>query len=78
MPEIPSAAIYRIFKKGGAERVAQDAISELTKYLEEYGVLIVKQASDLADHAGRKTVMEDDVKLAIRNITGSNEFKRSA
>ncbi len=67
-PEFSSAAVYRIFKKAGAERVSDDAVMELSKFFELYGERVAQQAAALAQHAGRKTVKASDVKLAIKNI----------
>jgi len=68
MPEIPASAIYRIFKRAGAERVGEDAINEMEKFLEEYGLKVANQSVLLASHAGRKTVKSEDIKLSIKNI----------
>ncbi|MCL4344469.1 MAG: histone family protein [Nitrososphaerota archaeon] len=73
MPEIPASAIYRIFKKAGAERVGEDAINEMGKFLEEYGLKVAGQSVLLATHAGRKTVKSEDIKLSIKNILESKK-----
>lgn len=73
MPEIPASAIYRIFKKAGAERVGEDAIDEMEKFLEEYGIKVASQSVLLATHAGRKTVKSEDIKLSIKNILGTKK-----
>ncbi len=70
--ELSFAQIYRIFKKGGAERVSDEAVRELAKFFELYGEKIAKQANELALHAGRKTVKASDVRLAIKNIFNIN------
>ena len=69
--EFGAAAIYRIFKKAGAQRVGEDAIGEFRSALEEIGLDIAKRAVEFASHAGRKTVKSSDVKLAIKTYLSS-------
>ena len=56
--------MYRVIKKSGAERVSDDAPDELRKILEDVAERIAKQAVDLSNHAGRKTIKSEDVRLA--------------
>ena len=66
--EFGLAAVYRVIKKAGAERVGDDAAIELRTELETLGVQIAKRAVTLAAHAGRKTVKPSDIKLAADEI----------
>ena len=66
--ELGLAAVYRLIKKGGAERVSDEAAEELRIILEEIAVKIAQQAVELATHAGRKTVRAADIRLASKNI----------
>jgi len=66
--ELGLAAVYRLIKKGGAERVSDEAAEELRIILEEIAVKIAQQAVELAMHAGRKTVRASDIRLASKNI----------
>ncbi|HVP22849.1 MAG TPA: histone family protein [Conexivisphaerales archaeon] len=66
--EFGSAAVYRILKKAGADRVSDDAVEEFKSSLDDIGVRIGRQAVELAIHAGRKTVKAADVKLAMKNF----------
>ena len=63
---IPSAPLAVIIKKAGAARVADDAAQELGNYLLEYASQIAKQAVEIAKHSGRKTVNENDIKIAAK------------
>lgn len=67
-PEFGLAAMYRVMKKSGAERISDDAADELRKVLEEIAERIARQAVDLSIHAGRKTIKAEDVKFAAKNI----------
>jgi len=66
MPELSNAALERIMRKAGAERVSATAVAELAEAMEEYGAKLSKEAAALAKHAGRKTIKKEDIKLAAR------------
>jgi DNA-binding protein len=63
---IPVAAMERLLKKAGAQRVAEDAKVALKKALEDYAQRIGESASKYAVHAGRKTVKSEDIELATK------------
>ncbi|HEX6068146.1 MAG TPA: histone family protein [Nitrososphaera sp.] len=67
-PEFGLAAMYRIMKKSGAERVSDDAADELRKVLEEAAERIAHQAVELSVHAGRKTIKPEDIRFAAKNV----------
>ena len=69
MGELPIAPIDRLIRKAGAERVSEEATHLLRDILEAIAYEIAREAIELARHAGRKTVMADDVKLAARRLT---------
>ena len=62
--ELSVAAMHRICKKAGAERVSKSAARELARILEEIGVRIAKEALDYTTHAGRKTIKGKDIAIA--------------
>lgn len=54
-----------LIKKGGADRVSEDAKKELKNYLETEAARIGAEAAKFARHAGRKTVNASDIRLAV-------------
>lgn len=64
--DISLSAIERIMKKAGAERVSRKAVEYLEELLEEIGKEITEVALEIARHGKRKTVTEDDLKLAFK------------
>ncbi|MDO8628408.1 MAG: histone family protein [Nanoarchaeota archaeon] len=64
---IPLAAMEKLLKKAGADRVAEDAKLALSEVLEDYGKKLGERAKELAQHSGRKTVRNVDIKLAQRD-----------
>lgn len=65
---IPAAAMERLIKKAGAERVGENAKAALRDVLEELGERIAEHAARFAMHAGRKTIKEEDIKLASKDF----------
>jgi histone H3/H4 len=66
MADLPIAAVVRIAKKNGAERVGSDAAEALVVKAEKYIAQLTKEANKLAEHAGRKTIKKEDVDLASK------------
>ncbi|MFH0966865.1 MAG: histone [Methanobacteriota archaeon] len=67
MANLPNAAIVRIAKENGAERVGSDAAAALVKKTEEYIAELSREANKLALHAGRKTIKAEDVEMAANS-----------
>ncbi len=61
MPRLP---FERILKRVGAKRVSQDALEEFAIVMEERLMAVAKNAAELAKHAGRKTIIGEDVRLS--------------
>ncbi len=66
MTELPKAAVDRLIRRAGAERVASDAVDALIDILEDVATDISSQANRIARHSNRKTVTADDIKIASR------------
>ena len=66
--ELGLSAMYRILKKSGAQRVSDESAVELRRVIEEIAEAIAKNAVEDANHAGRKTLKAEDVKLASKQF----------
>lgn len=68
MVELPVAAVDRVIRKSGAKRVSEGAAVALAEVLEERAIAIANEASKLAEHAGRRTVRDVDIRLAAKRV----------
>ncbi len=66
MAELPIAAVDRLIRKAGGQRVSESAAEELAEIIEEKGLEIASEAAELSEHAGRKTVRDTDIRLAAK------------
>ncbi|MHA2173527.1 MAG: histone [Candidatus Hodarchaeales archaeon] len=64
MTGFASARVEKLIRNAGARRVSADAISRLNEVLTDYGMNLAKYAVEIARHSGRKTIKENDIKLA--------------
>lgn len=58
---------HRILKNETGKRVSEDAAIHLLKALEQRGKELAEAADEMADHADRKTIQEEDMRKAIYN-----------
>ncbi len=63
---LPLAAMEKIMRKAGAERVSDKAKTALKSVMEEIANDIAIEAVKLANHTGRKTVKASDIELAAK------------
>lgn len=63
---LPLAAMEKLLKQAGAERVSDSGKTALKEVLEDIAMEIGAEAWKYAQHAGRKTVKASDVKLASK------------
>lgn len=68
--ELTINPIRRLFKRVGARRVSDKAAEELAKIIENKTKLLATEAQKLSEHAGRRTVLRRDVKLARKILEG--------
>ncbi len=60
---LPLAAIERIVRKAGVTRISAKAIKEIEETIEELGVDLSREAAVMAEHAGRRTIKREDIRL---------------
>ncbi|MFQ6062467.1 MAG: histone family protein [Methanosarcinales archaeon] len=65
---LPLAPFERILKKAGAKRVSRSALEEFSRVMEEKMLKVANEATILAKHAGRKTILAEDVRMARRKV----------
>ena len=63
---IPPAIMARILEKAGAKRVSKEASEYLSELVLEKAEEISKLAVEIAEHSGRNTLNEGDIKLACK------------
>ena len=63
---IPKASVARMLMKAGAKRVSSESVDALTEVLTGIALRISSRAAEISKHAGRKTVHDTDVKLAVK------------
>lgn len=63
--ELPIHTVLRLSRELGAERISKDAALFVSEHLISELEKIIQKANKFARHAERKTIMLDDIKLAI-------------
>ena len=63
--DLSLSSMEKLIKKAGADRVSESGKKSLRKELEKVAMDLAKKAVMFARHAGRKTVREEDIKLAL-------------
>ncbi len=65
---LPLAAVERIARKAGVERISQEAVRALNKTTEEIAAELVKEILVLAKHAKRRTIKPEDIKMVAGKV----------
>ncbi len=65
--KLPILVMEKILKKSGAKRISENSKKELRKQLEKKAIETSEKAKQAAEHAGRKTVKEEDINLVLEN-----------
>jgi histone H3/H4 len=66
--DIPLAPLERLLRRAGAKRVSKSALREFAVVLADYSHDLSVEALALAKHAGRKTIVGADVRMAKRKM----------
>lgn len=66
--ELPLAPLERLLRKAGAKRVSKSAVKEFSHVIADYAHDLSAEALALAKHAGRKTILGADVRMAKRKM----------
>ena len=61
-------AMDKLLRQAGGLRVSHPAKQALAEVLEEQALDIAKEAKKYAEHAGRRTVTDKDVRLAVKSL----------
>lgn len=62
---LPFAPVERLLREK-AKRIGESAIVQMVITLEDIGLEIAERAVQLAEHAKRVTITDDDIKLAFK------------
>ena len=60
-------AMDKLLRQAGGLRVSHPAKKVLAEALEKQALEIAKEAKKYAEHAGRKTITDKDVQLALKS-----------
>ncbi|MBI2548475.1 NFYB/HAP3 family transcription factor subunit [Candidatus Woesearchaeota archaeon] len=63
---IPYAPMGRILQNAGAKRVSQASLEVFASIVTDIAEDIGKRAWEIAKHSGRKTIHEEDIRLAAK------------
>jgi histone H3/H4 len=66
MNELSVRALKRVIRETGA-RPSRGAARELARSLEDIAWEIAERSQALAEHAGRRTVKDKDIRLAVKD-----------
>ena len=66
--EIPLAPIDRILHQESGQRVSDEAVRRLRDFLEKLARQLARDSAEFAQHAGRRTIIAEDVDMAIKRL----------
>ncbi len=68
---LPLAAMERLLRDYTGYRISEGAKAALKAELERYAEEISEKASRFSQHAGRRTIKEEDIKLVVKERSQS-------
>ncbi len=67
MARMPRAPIERILKEASKKRVSKSATEQMARIVEEFIESVAEDAAAFCKHAGRKTIVDEDILLAMKD-----------
>ena len=67
MSGLPRAPVERLLKEATGKRISRTATEQMALFLEETISETAKDAATFCNHAGRKTITDQDIKLATKS-----------
>ena len=68
MAKLPLSTVERILRESGAKRVSREATLAFSDWMEKLTKEISKEAGEIAEHSGRKTILEADIHLVRKRM----------
>lgn len=65
---VPLLTCEKLIKQVGVKRVSEKAKELLSDVLEEYAKNISEKAKVYAQHSGKKTITENDIRLVLKDL----------
>ena len=65
-PSLSLMSFDKIAKRYGARRISKDALEEMRDVIEEIALQLSESAVRVSRHAGRRTVMKEDIIFVAR------------
>lgn len=67
MAKLPRAPVERILKNASGKRISKKATEQMSEILEEFIEDVAEDAAVYCKHAGRKTITDQDILLAMKD-----------
>lgn len=70
MAKLPIATFERILKESEKNiRVSNKAAIAFTEFIGDFSKELAREIAEIARHAGRKTILEGDVKIIVKRVS---------